>query len=162
MYPGVIYGPGPMSEGNLVGRQIADHLAGRLPGLLGANRLWSFAWVESVAAAHVAALEHPTPAPSYQVGGPNEPQMRPFEILRRLRGTALPRRLPIWAGYPAALVEESRTALLGHPPKLTRPTVNIFRHDWPLDSSAAQRDLHYTWPTLEDGVSQLISEAVAR
>jgi nucleoside-diphosphate-sugar epimerase len=158
----VIYGPGLMSEGNLVGRQIADHLAGRLPGLLGAERLWSFAWVDSVAAAHVAALEHSTPAPSYQVGGPNEPQMRPFEILRRLRGTALPRRLPIWAGYPAAFIEESRTALLGTPPKLTRPTVTIFRHDWPMDSSDAQRDLHYTWPTLEDGVSQLLGEAFAR
>ena len=40
--PGVIYGPGPDSEGNLVGRPFRDHLAGRLPGIIGADRLWSF------------------------------------------------------------------------------------------------------------------------
>lgn len=156
MYPGVIYGPGLMSEGNLVGRLIADHLAGRLPGLLGADRIWSFAWVDAVAAAHVAALEHPAPAPGYQVGGPNEAQITPFEILKHLKGTALPRRLPIWSGHPAALLEEARTVLTGRPPKLTRPTVTIFRHDWPLDSSAAERDLGYAYPSLTAGITRLL------
>jgi len=156
MYPGVIYGPGLMSDGNLVGRQIADHLKGKLPGLIGADRIWSFAWVESVAAAHVAALEHPSPAPTYQVGGPNEPQQRPFEILRTLRGTKLPTRLPWWAGHVAALVDPARTALLGTPRQITHQTVTIFRHDWPLDSSAAIRDLGYTYPTLDEGITTLI------
>ena len=32
MLPGVVYGPGPRTEGNLVGRLVHDHLAGRLPG----------------------------------------------------------------------------------------------------------------------------------
>ena len=44
LLPGVVYGPGPATEGNLVGRLIADHLEGRLPGLVGATRPWSFAW----------------------------------------------------------------------------------------------------------------------
>ena len=58
--PGVIYGPGRLTEGNLVGRQIADHLAGRLPGVVGADRIWSFAYVDDVAAGHVAALGRPS------------------------------------------------------------------------------------------------------
>ena len=157
LYPGVIYGPGLMSDGNLVGRQIADHLKGRLPGLIGADRIWSFAWVDSVAAAHVAALEHPSPAPTYQVGGPNEPQQRPFEILRALKGTRLPARLPWWAGHAAAIVDPARTALLGTPRQITHETVTIFRHDWPLDSSAAARDLGYTYPTLDDGIATLLA-----
>ena len=33
LYPGVIYGPGDMTDGNIVARMIADHLNGRLPGL---------------------------------------------------------------------------------------------------------------------------------
>ena len=156
MYPGVIYGPGVMSDGNLVGKQIADHRAGRLPGLLGADRIWSFAWVESVAAAHVAALEHPAPAPSYHVGGPNDRQQRPFEILRDLTGTHLPQRLPWWAGHAAALVDPARTALLGTPRQITHKTVEIFRHDWPLDSSAAERDLGYLYPTLTEGITRLL------
>jgi nucleoside-diphosphate-sugar epimerase len=57
MVPGVVYGPGPATEGNLVGRLISDHLAGRLPGLVGATRPWSYALADDVADAHVTALE---------------------------------------------------------------------------------------------------------
>jgi len=155
MYPGVIYGPGLLSEGNLIGRMFADHMAGRLPGLLGADRLWSFAWVDEVANAHVSALDHPNPEPGYQVGGPNLPQQRPFELLRDLRGTALPRRLPLWAGTPAAWLDETRARMTGRPPQLTRPTLQIFRHDWPLDSSAAERDLGYRQKDLAQGVREM-------
>lgn len=156
MYPGVIYGLGLLSDGNLLGRMIGDHLAGRLPGLLGANRLWSYAWVDAVAAAHVAALEHPAPQPAYQVGGPNAPQMRAFEIVRELTGKALPQRLPIFAGHLAAMVDPARVALLGVPRQITHATVEIFRHDWPLDSTAAARDLGYTYPTLEEGIRAIV------
>ena len=65
LYPGVVYGPGVMSEGNLLGRLLADHLAGRLPGLIGPERIWSFAWIDDVAAAHVAALERGTAGSTY-------------------------------------------------------------------------------------------------
>ena len=157
MYPGVIYGPGLLSEGNLIGRMFADHMAGRLPGLLGADRLWSFAWVDEVANAHVSALDHPNPEPGYQVGGPNLPQQRPFELLRDLRGTALPRRLPLWAGTPAAWLDETRARMTGRPPQLTRPTLQIFRHDWPLDSSGAERDLGYRQKDLAKGIGQMLS-----
>jgi farnesol dehydrogenase len=156
MYPGVLYGPGLLSEGNLVGRMIADHLAGRLPGLLGADRIWSFAWVDEVARAHVAALEHPSPAAGYQVGGPNLPQIRPFELLRDLKGTALPRRLPLWAGLPVAWLDEARARLTGRVPQLTRPTLEIFRHDWPLDSSAAERDLGFRQKNVAEGIRELL------
>ena len=43
LFPGVVYGPGETTEGNLVGRLVSDHLAGRLPGLIGADRIWSYA-----------------------------------------------------------------------------------------------------------------------
>jgi farnesol dehydrogenase len=46
IYPGVVYGPGPLGESNLVGHMIADHLAGRLPGLVGASRRWSYAFLD--------------------------------------------------------------------------------------------------------------------
>src|SRR4030095_4843277 len=54
LYPGVVYGPGELREGNLVGRLIDDHLKGRLPGLVGADRPWSYAWIDDVAAGDVA------------------------------------------------------------------------------------------------------------
>ena len=156
MYPGVIYGPGLLSEGNLIGRMIADHIAGRLPGLLGAERLWSFSWVEEVAAAHVAALEYEAPRPGYQVGGPNLPQISPFEVLHQLKGIKLPRRLPLWVGTPAAWIDETRALITGRLPQLTRSTLDIFRHDWPLDSSEAERDLGYRQKHLVEGIGEML------
>ena len=41
--------PGALTEGNLIGTMVSDHLAGRLPGIVGADRVWSYAWVDDVA-----------------------------------------------------------------------------------------------------------------
>ena len=61
VYPGVVYGPGSFTEGNLLGRLIADHMRRRLPALIGPEKRWSFAYVDDVAAGHCAALgtRHP-------------------------------------------------------------------------------------------------------
>ena len=156
LFPGVVYGPGVMSEGNLLGRLLADHAAGRLPGLIGPDRIWSYAWVDDVARAHAAAVEHPAPRREYELGGENVAQIRPFEIVRVLTGRRLPRRIP----YPVATligrVEELRARLTGASPLLTRATVEIFRHDWPVGAADAGADLGYLSRSLEDGVRLLL------
>src|SRR4030095_14624200 len=80
--PGVIYGPGIESEGNMVGRLVRDHLAGRLPGIIGADRTWAFSFVDDVADAHVRATAQGEPGADYTAGGENAPQVRAFEIVR--------------------------------------------------------------------------------
>lgn len=157
MYPGVVYGPGTLTEGNLLGRLLADHLAGRLPGLIGADRIWSYAWVDHVADAHVAALEHPSPAAAYELGGENVPQMRPFEIAKRIAGRGLPRRVPYWLASAIGRLELGRARLTGRLPQLTPGTVEIFRHDWPVASADAQRDLGFQLMPLEQGVSATLA-----
>jgi len=136
LIPGVIYGPGRPSEGNLVGRLVRDHLARRLPGIVGADRIWSFTHVEDVVRAHVAALTMGHGEAEVIVGGENAPQVRLFEYLREMRGTALPRRIPFSAAWVLASIEEARTRMTGRPPLLTRGAIEIFRHDWPLDAVA--------------------------
>jgi farnesol dehydrogenase len=158
LYPGVIFGPGIRSEGNLVGGMLADHMAGRLPGIIGAERLWSYAWVEDVAAAHVTAIERGNVGSSYQLGGENLPQITPFELLREWRGVALPRQIPAWAGVLAGTADHLRARLTGHPPRLTRLTVRIFQHDWTLDSGAAARDLGYEPTALRDGLAKMLAD----
>jgi farnesol dehydrogenase len=157
LYPGVIYGPGPATEGNLVGRLVADHLAGRLPGLVGADRPWSFAFVDDVAAGHVAALEQAAPGAAYVLGGENAPPQRVFEILRELTGRPLPRRIPFAVAWAAALLDEARAVVTGRPPRLTRGAVTIFRHDWSLDSEPAVRELGYRITPLREGLARLLA-----
>lgn len=130
--PGVIYGPGLKSEGNLIGRMVADHLAGTLPGLIGPDKIWSFAWVDDVAAAHVDALEQGEPGAIVEAGGHNLPQRAPFAWLAEQHHTRMPRTLPAWAGTAAGYVELARAQLTGRMPLLTPATVDIFRFDWPL------------------------------
>ena len=158
VYPGVIYGPGVLTEGNLVGRLLADHRAGKLPGVVGADRVWSFSSVDEVATAHLRALEQAKPGACYPLGGENAPQIRMFEILRDLEHTALPRRLPYWLARTLGASEELRARLTGRPPLITKGAVEIFRHDWPVDHAAAERDLDYHVAPLAIGVAALIAE----
>jgi farnesol dehydrogenase len=156
LYPGVVYGPGRTSEGNLVGQLVTDHLTGRLPGLIGADRPWSHAFIDDVAEGHVAALERGSAGARYLLGGENASQMRLFEIVRDLTGRRLPRRIPFAVATVAAALDEVRAALTGRPPRVTRGAVGIFRHDWSLDSREAQRALGYRITPLTVGVPRML------
>jgi farnesol dehydrogenase len=157
VYPGVIYGPGAFTEGNLLGRLIADHLRGRLPGIVGPDKPWSFAYVDDVAAGHCAALERGQPGARHVLGGDNAPQIRAFEIVQRLTGRRPPRRIPFAAAAMLGAAEELRVTLFGGIPLVTRGAVEIFRHDWSLDSSAAVRDIGYAMTPLEEGIKRTVA-----
>lgn len=155
LFPGVVYGPGVDTEGNLVGRMIRDHLRGTLPGLIGADREWSYTFVDDVAAAHVAAATRAEVRGEYVTGGVNAPQMRVFEILRELSGRRLPRRIPFRVAEAIGALDERRARWLGHAPRLTRGTVKIFRHDWTLDSTRSIKELSYAITPLEKGLQEV-------
>lgn len=154
--PGVIYGPGADSEGNLVGRLFRDHLAGRLPGIIGADRIWSFSFVEDVAELHVRALESGVNGEEYVAGGENVAQMRAFELLHSARGTPLPRRIP---GTLAKLVAawQETVAPRGRSPKLTRGAVKILLRDWPLDNARSIQKLSYRITPLDEGINRVLA-----
>jgi len=160
VYPGVIYGPGPLTEGNLVGNQIADHLAHRLPGVLGGDRLWSFSYIDDVADGHVSALECGRSGERYLLCGENAPQMRVFEMLRDMVGRALPRRIPSWLAVCLALAEETRARLTRKPPLLTVGTVEVLGRDWAFDSSLAEHDLGYHSRPLSEGLPATVKALI--
>ena len=157
LFPGVVYGPGAETEGNLLGRMIRDHLRGKLPGLIGADRRWSYSYVDDVAAAHVEAAVRTGASGEYAVGGENVEQMRVFEIVRNLTGRALPRRMPFVVAETVGAFEEARMRWSSRPPLLTRGTVQIFRHEWPLDSARSIAELNYVVTSLENGVAAVCS-----
>jgi farnesol dehydrogenase len=157
LYPGVVYGPGAGTEGNLVGRLVRDHLAGRLPGIVGADAVWSYAYIDDVAAGHVAALERAPIGARYRLCGENAPQMRVFEIVRELTGRPLPRRIPASIAKLIGAIEEARSALFRTPPLLTRGTVDILTSDWAYDSDAAIAELGYRITPLTQGIERMVA-----
>jgi farnesol dehydrogenase len=156
LYPGVVYGPGPATEGNLVAKLMRDQLNGRLPAIIGPEHIWSFSFVEDIADAHVAAAVHPAPAREYAVGGENAPQGSIYAFVRERRGRAIPPRLPYALATAGALALEAVAALTHRPPLLTRGVVEIFRRDWPLDSALAARDLGLRMTPLTDGLERTL------
>jgi hypothetical protein len=82
--------------------------------------------------------------------------MRLFEIVRDLTGRPLPWRIPPMAARAAGMLEELRAAVTNATPLLTRGTVEVLCHDWPLDSTAAIRELDYKITPLADGVAAAV------
>jgi farnesol dehydrogenase len=159
VYPGVIYGPGALTQGNLIGTMVSDHLRGRLPGIVGAERVWSYAWIEDVARGHVAALERGQAGGRYRLGGENAPQMRVFEVVRDLTGRRLPRRLPAWLARAVGALEELKANATGRPPRLTAGTVDVLTRDWAMESGDAIRELDYRIAPLGEGIARVVAHA---
>lgn len=156
LVPGVIYGPGIDTDGNLVGRLTRDHLAGRLPGIVGADRIWSFSYIDDVADAHVAALTRGEAGAELAVGGDNAPQIQLFEALRQKTGSPLPRRYSRRLAQVLAWAEEI-AARGKRAPRLTRGTVKILDTDWPLDSRRSVDRLSYRMTPLQQGLDAMFS-----
>lgn len=159
IFPGVVYGPGPRTEGNLVGRLVYDHLDGRLPGLIGADNIWSYTYVDDVAAAHVEAIERDHVRGEFMAGGENAPQMRVFEIVQEITGRPLPRRIPLAAASALGAVHDAGARIFNRPPLLTRGIVNIFQCDWSIDSRRSVRELNYRITPLEKGLRTTLESA---
>jgi len=159
LLPGVIYGLGPRTEGNLVGGMIDQYLAGKFPGLLGSGeQRWSFSFSTDVVAAHLAALDHGAAGQEYVLGGDNRSLNDLFRLLAEFSGVRRRvRHLPFAVGKLAGGVELVKARLLGRSPQLTPGVVEIFKHDWVYSSAKASNDLGYRVTPLEDGLRKTLS-----
>jgi nucleoside-diphosphate-sugar epimerase len=164
MFPGVIYGPGPKTQGNLVGGMIDQYLDGNFPGILGSGeQRWSFAFLADVVNAHLTALEKGKPGEEYVLGGDNRTLNDLFRILgdyTRIRHPV--RHIPFALGKFMGVTEVVRAWALGHPPRLTPGVVEVFKHDWVYSSAKAIRDLNYWVAPLEEGLLETLEERTPR
>lgn len=158
LYPGVVYGPGDMTEGNIVASMLADHLSGRLPGLVGpGDRHWSYAFVEDVAEGHALALEKGRAGDRFVLGGENATLGRVFALVHEIAGVAPPRlRIPYRAASVLGWLQWLWAETTGHPPQLTHGEVGVFREEWACDSSKAERELGYRCRPLAEGLRRTL------
>jgi len=157
LYPGVVYGPGEMTDGNLVAKMVADHVNRKLPGIVGpGDRLWSYAFVDDVARGHALALEKGRAGERYFLAGPNHSHRELFAMLGELTGTPPPRHIPFAAASAVGFSMWLWAELTGHPPELTHREVGVFREHWAYDSGKAQRELGYHVTPLRDGLQRTL------
>ncbi len=159
VYPGVIYGPGEMTEGNLVVRHVLDLLHRRLPALLGKpERRWCHVFVDDVARGIAQTLEHGSPGGRYVLGGENTALGDFYALVEELSGVPVPkRRLPDGLARTIGAMQKGWARLRGTTPALTPDLVEVYRHDWAYSSARAAAELGYSFRPLREGLSATLA-----
>lgn len=159
VYPGVVFGPGALTEGNHVVGLLLQHARGKLPGLLGAgDRRQCLAYVDDVARGIVAALERGRPGEGYVLGGENRTAIELFAAFERATGVAPPRRrIPLGVARLAGRVQRWRARLFGIEPELTDEVVEIYRHEWAYSSERARTELGYRVTPFEQAIERTVA-----
>ncbi|MCG8461637.1 MAG: NAD-dependent epimerase/dehydratase family protein [Holophagales bacterium] len=160
VYPGVVYGPGELTEGNIVVRHILDLAHRRLPALLGRpERVWSYSFVEDVAMGLEAVLERAGRGESkegerFMLGGDNVSQGDFYATVEKVFGIRAPRlRMPDLVAKLSGALMKGAAVLTRTTPKLTPDLVDVYTHDWAYSSKKAQRQLGYHPRPLEEGLA---------
>jgi farnesol dehydrogenase len=156
LYPGVVYGPGSLTQGNYIVQLLLQHARGKLPGILGTGKLRQcFAYVDDVTAGFVSALENGKPGSGYILGGDNRTVLELFDCFEAAAGVLPPKRkIPFGVANLIGKVQRWRAQLTGIEPELTDEVVGVYRHEWAYSSEAAVRDLGYRITGLAEGVAK--------
>lgn len=159
VYPGVVYGPGAMTEGNIVVRHLLDLAKNRVPGLLGRpERFWNYAYVEDVAEGIRRVVEDAAPGSRYCLGGENVTQAMFYALVSEIGGIPVPtRRIPDRLARAAGVAAREWGRLTRSTPSLTPDLVEIYRHDWALSSARAGRELAYQPRELRQGLEDTVA-----
>lgn len=158
LYPGVIYGPGPATLGNLVGKTVSDYLRRRLPGILGpGDRRFCYAYGADVVQGHLQALTSARPGDRFILGGENLTMVQVLAELERLTGIPPPgRRIPYALAEMVGRMQRWRAGLTGREPEITDEVVRIYRHEWAYSSVKARRELGYTITPFSRGMEATV------
>lgn len=157
VYPGVIYGPGPLTEGNIIVRHLLDLQQKKLPALLGKKeRRWNYVFVDDVAGGIVRLLEAAAGEPGrrYVLAGDNVSQDEFYRLVARLGNIRVPSlRMPDLLAKTSGLLMKTWAQAFGGTPQLTPDLVEVYRHDWAYSSAKAGRELGYRPRPLAEGLA---------
>lgn len=159
VYPGVIYGPGELTEGNIIVRHILDLAHRRLPALVGrSERRWNYAYVEDVARGVALALEQGADGGRWVLGGENVTSGEFYRQIAEQGGIAVPRRrMPDWLATASGAAMKLGARLTGGVPRLTPDLVEIYRHDWAYSSQRAESELGYRPRSFAGGLRRTLA-----
>ncbi|MCX7919700.1 MAG: SDR family oxidoreductase [bacterium] len=159
LYPGVIYGPGEMTQGNIVVNLIQQYLNRKLPGLLGdGSKQWNYVYVDDVVTGHILALEKAPLGARYILGGENASIQTFISLLESLSNIPAPKRhIPYWLAKFVAGCEEVYARFSNRIPQNTRGTIEIYKHDWTYTSAKAEQELGYTHIPLKEGLVKTLA-----
>ncbi|KAJ3673695.1 hypothetical protein LUZ60_005687 [Juncus effusus] len=159
LYPGVIYGPGKITAGNVIARILIERFNWRLPGYIGTgDDLHSFVHVDDVVNGHVSAVKRGRIGERYLLTGENASFVQLFDSAASITGTSKPAfHLPLWLievyGWILVLV----CRVTGNLPLISYPVVRVLRCKWAYSCDKAKRELGYNPRSLNEGLTEMLS-----
>ncbi|KAJ4767684.1 NAD(P)-binding Rossmann-fold superfamily protein [Rhynchospora pubera] len=159
LYPGVIYGHGKLTAGNVLARILIERFNWRLPGYMGnGHDINSFCHVDDVVNGHIAALHKGKLGERYLLSGENASFVQIFDMAAAITKTSKPFfHIPLWMIeiYGWILVFVSR--ITGTLPLMSYPTVRVLRRQWAYSCDKARRELGYNPRSLNEGLTEMLS-----
>ncbi|HJZ13047.1 MAG TPA: NAD-dependent epimerase/dehydratase family protein [Acidobacteriota bacterium] len=157
LYPGVIYGPGKLTDGNIIAKNVVPFLNRRMPFGLGIQ-VWCYAFIKDVVSGFLRVIEGVVPSDRYILGGENVDGRSFYQTLYEVTGKKpvfnIPMKMALIAGYGEYLLAQ----LFGREPSmLTHEVVEIYKRSWAYDSSHAIRELDYKITPLKDGLMEMVT-----
>ncbi|KAK9073353.1 hypothetical protein SSX86_007677 [Deinandra increscens subsp. villosa] len=158
VYPGVIYGPGKVTAGNIVARVIIERFNGRLPGYIGyGNDKFSFSHVDDVVDGHISALDRGQPGQRYLLTGENASFKHVFDIAAAITNTKTPRfNIPLFVIEVYGWLSVLFSRITGKLPLISPPVVDCMRHQWVYSCEKAKRELNYKPRSLTEGLEEVL------
>ncbi|ONK64357.1 uncharacterized protein A4U43_C07F24970 [Asparagus officinalis] len=158
LYPGVIYGAGKLTAGNIVSRIMIERLNGRLPGYIGYGKdRESFSHVEDVVEGHIAAMQKGRMGERYLLTGENASFKDVFDIAAVITKTRRPSfHLPLWVIEVYGWISVFFARITGKLPLISYPTVRVLRHQWAYSCEKARKELGYNPRSLKEGLEEML------
>ena len=157
--PPRVYGPGVESESNAVTRLLKFFIKGKwriMPG--DGTKTGSYVHVDDVVNGHILSMEKGRAGERYILSGVNASYKDFFALAMKLSGKQT--RLfnfPVWLMIFCSYCFLAWTKISGQPPLLTPKWVRKYLYDWSLSCEKAQKELGYSYRSLEEGLAQTIA-----
>ncbi|XP_010926379.1 uncharacterized protein [Elaeis guineensis] len=158
LYPGVIYGPGKVTTGNVVAKILIERFNGRLPGYIGnGNDRTSFCHVEDVVSGHIAAMHKGRVGERYLLTGENASFKHVFDMAALITKTKRPWfHIPLWVIEIYGWISVFFSRITGKLPLISYPSVRVLRHQWAYSCEKAKEELDYSPRSLNEGLTEIL------
>ncbi|KAL0360815.1 UNVERIFIED_CONTAM: Anthocyanidin reductase, partial [Sesamum radiatum] len=155
VYPGVIYGPGKFTTGNIVAHMLVERFNGR--GYVGQEKGFSFCHIDDVVQGHIAAVTKGRLGERYLLTGQNASFKDVFDIAATITQTTKPGfRVPLFLIEAFAWLCVLFSRITGKLPLISPPMVRVLRHQWAYTCDKAKTELDYNSRSLREGLMEML------
>jgi len=156
--PSRVYGQGPVTDSNTVGKMISGYLRGKwriIPG--SGEQVANYAFLDDVVAGHIAAMDKGISGERYILGGHDISFNDFFKTLQQVSGKQLGLiRIPLKAIKLYSRLQWLKTRLTGLPPVFLPEFAERLKYDQKYCSNKAVTHLDYNITPFADGLHKTV------